>query len=154
MKIKKILFPVDLSESSERIVEIVKEFTDKFQAELHLLFVARVFGYYSTIYVNADMISNLEIDVVRGGRKKMAEFQKEYFESTPGLTIRVTPGYPSEEILMYTSDNDIDMIIMGTHGRKGLEKVFFGSVAEQVVKTSPVPVLVVNPYKTKKTDQL
>jgi nucleotide-binding universal stress UspA family protein len=41
----------------------------------------------------------------------------------------------------------MDLIIMGTHGRKGMDKVIFGSVAERVVKTAPVPVLVVNPYK-------
>lgn len=39
------------------------------------------------------------------------------------------------------------MIILGTHGRKGLEKALFGSVADRVVKNSPVPVLTINPYK-------
>ena len=41
----------------------------------------------------------------------------------------------------------IDLVIMGTHGRKGMDKIIFGSVAERVVKTSPVPVMVVNPFK-------
>ena len=41
----------------------------------------------------------------------------------------------------------VDLVIMGTHGRKGMDKIIFGSVAERVVKTSPVPVMVVNPYK-------
>ena len=53
-----------------------------------------------------------------------------------------------EEIINYIEDQNIDLVIMGTHGRKGMDKVIFGSVAERVLKTSPVPVMVVNPYKT------
>jgi len=59
----------------------------------------------------------------------------------------VVAGDASEEIINYIESQGIDLIIMGTHGRKGLDKVMFGSVAERGVKTSPVPVLVVNPYK-------
>jgi nucleotide-binding universal stress UspA family protein len=56
-------------------------------------------------------------------------------------------GDASEQILSYVEDQKIDLIIMGTHGRKGMDKIIFGSVAERVVKSSPVPVLVVNPFK-------
>ena len=56
---------------------------------------------------------------------------------------------PAKEILKVVESEDIDLLIMGTHGRKGLEHVFFGSVAENVVKKSPVPVLTINPYKLK-----
>jgi nucleotide-binding universal stress UspA family protein len=54
----------------------------------------------------------------------------------------------SEEILNYIEDRHTDLVIMGTHGRKDMDKIIFGSVAERVVKTSPVPVMVVNPYRT------
>ena len=50
-------------------------------------------------------------------------------------------------IINYVTSKGIDLVIMGTHGRKGLDKVIFGSVAERVVKTAPVPVMVVNPHK-------
>jgi nucleotide-binding universal stress UspA family protein len=55
-------------------------------------------------------------------------------------------GDAAEEILKYVRSEGIDLIIMGTHGRKGLEKIVFGSVAERVVQKSPVPVLTINPY--------
>ncbi|MBA3037832.1 MAG: universal stress protein, partial [Desulfobacterium sp.] len=42
-----------------------------------------------------------------------------------------------------------DLLIMGTHGRKGLDKLIFGSVAEKVTKTTPIPMMLINPYKTK-----
>jgi len=50
-------------------------------------------------------------------------------------------------IIDYAQTEKIDLIIMGTHGRKGLDRTFFGSVAENVVKNAPMPVMVINPYK-------
>jgi nucleotide-binding universal stress UspA family protein len=58
----------------------------------------------------------------------------------------VVLGDAAEEILNYAKTEGIDLIIMGTHGRKGIERIIFGSVAERVVKKSPIPVLTVNPY--------
>jgi nucleotide-binding universal stress UspA family protein len=55
-------------------------------------------------------------------------------------------GDGGEEIINYVKKQGIDMIIIGTHGRKGLEKVMFGSVAEGVIKEAPCPVLTINPH--------
>jgi len=60
----------------------------------------------------------------------------------------VVAGDASTEIINYIQNHRIDLGIMGTHGRKGMDKIIFGSVAERVLKASPVPVMVVNPYKT------
>ncbi len=144
---KKILFPVDLSESSPKLVPYVTTMAEKFGAEIHLLFVARVFQYFSGIYVPHPSISKFEDEIVEGAKKRLKEFTEEYFSDFPETKAEVVPGDISEEILKYTGSKGIDLLILGTHGRKGLEKVVFGSVAERVAKTSPVPVLLVNPYK-------
>jgi nucleotide-binding universal stress UspA family protein len=144
---KKILFPVDLSESSPKLVPYVTTMAEKFGAEIHLLFVARVFQYFSGIYVPHPSISKFEDEIVEGAKKRLKEFTEEYFSDLPGTKAEVIAGDISEEILKYTESKGIDLLILGTHGRKGLEKVVFGSVAERVAKTSPVPVLLVNPYK-------
>jgi len=144
---KKILFPVDLSESSPKLVPYVTTMAEKFGAEIHLLFVARVFQYFSGIYVPHPSISKFEDEVVEGAKKRLKEFTEEYFSGLPGTKAEVIAGDISEEILKYTESKGIDLLILGTHGRKGLEKVVFGSVAERVAKASPVPVLLVNPYK-------
>ncbi len=144
---KKILFPVDLSESSPKLVPYVTTMAEKFGAEIHLLFVARVFQYFSGIYVPHPSISKFEDEIVEGAKKRLKEFTEEYFSDFPETRAEVVPGDISEEILKYTGSKGIDLLILGTHGRKGLEKVVFGSVAERVAKTSPVPVLLVNPYK-------
>jgi hypothetical protein len=59
----------------------------------------------------------------------------------------IVSGAPAQEILKAIEVHAIDLVIMGTHGYKGLQHTIFGSVAENVVKKSPIPVLVVNPYK-------
>ena len=143
----KILFPLDLSESSLKIVPYVKLMGRKFGSEVHLLFVARVFEYFSGIYVPHPSINKFEDEIVKGAKKRLKEFTEEYFSDFPEARAKVVAGDISEEILKYTGSKGIDLLILGTHGRKGLEKVVFGSVAERVAKASPVPVLLVNPYK-------
>lgn len=145
---KKILFPVDLSEVTPKLVPYVKEMAATFDAEVHLLFVARILQHFTSIYVPHPSISKFEAEVVEGAEKKLQEFVEEQFESD-SCTARVVLGDPAEEILNYAQAEGIDLIIIGTHGRKGLERIIFGSVAERVVKKSPVPVLTVNPYRRR-----
>jgi nucleotide-binding universal stress UspA family protein len=61
----------------------------------------------------------------------------------------VLSGDPVEVILNVIENEDVDLVVLGTHGRKGLEHTVFGSVAENVVRRSPVPVLTINPYTLK-----
>jgi universal stress protein A len=61
----------------------------------------------------------------------------------------VRKGIAEEEIVKFAKEEDIDLIIMATHGRSGLSHVLMGSVAEKVIQQSPVPVLVVNPTKMR-----
>jgi nucleotide-binding universal stress UspA family protein len=145
--IKKILFPVDLSESSEKLVPYVATMADKFQTEIHIPYVGRIFQYFTSIYVPHTSINKFEAELLQGAEKRMQEFKDTNFKAFPNTQTVVVLGDASEEIIHYSESEKIDLIIMGTHGRKGLDKVIFGSVAEQVVKTAPVPVMVVNPYK-------
>ena len=67
----------------------------------------------------------------------------------PNFERRILSGDPAVEILKTIDSEVIDLVVMGTHGYKGLEHAIFGSVARKVVKKSPVPVLTINPYKLK-----
>jgi nucleotide-binding universal stress UspA family protein len=71
----------------------------------------------------------------------------EHFSEFTNTKAVVVAGDASEEIINYIEDQQIDLVVMGTHGRKGMDKIMFGSVAERVLKLSPVPVMVVNPHK-------
>lgn len=144
--IDRILFPVDLTESSEIMVPHATTMVEKFQAQLHVLYVVRVFHYFTDIYVPSPSITNFEAELVEGARRKMNEFIQNHFNQLSNIHDAVVVGDPSDAICGYVRDNQIDMVIMGTHSRKGLDRVIFGSVAGRVIKTAPVPVLVINPY--------
>jgi nucleotide-binding universal stress UspA family protein len=64
-----------------------------------------------------------------------------------GYITRVLRGDAAGEIIRYAQAEKIDLIVMGTHGRKGLDRTLFGSVAANVVKNSPLPVMVINPHR-------
>ena len=73
-----------------------------------------------------------------------AELEKTYIEEMKGLKdieYSVLKGKPYEEITKFTENNKIDLIVLGTQGRKGLDRMIFGSTAEQVVRNAPCPVL-------------
>lgn len=142
---KKILFPVDLSEVSPKIAFYVKEMAAEFDSEVHLLFVARILQHFTSIYVPHPSVSNFEGEIAKGAEKKLEEFVEQHFQGFSPKT-KVVLGDAAEEILNYAEVEGINLIIMGTHGRKGIERIIFGSVAERVVKNSPIPVLTVNPY--------
>jgi len=146
-KFGKILFPVDLSEVSPKIAPWVVHFAERFDAEIHLLFVVRNLEYLSSVYVPVASISNLEAEIIKGAEAKIEEFSDAYFKGYRACKTRVVVGDAAEEILKYAETEKIGLIIIGTHGRKGIDRILFGSVAEKVIKMSPVPVLSINPYK-------
>ena len=143
----RVLFPVDFSESSDKIVPYVQAVAERFGAQIHILFAARVFDHFTSIYVPHPSINKFEKELIDGAEKRLYEFVDQHFKEFPHTKTSVVAGDPSEEVLNYIKEHEIDLVIMGTHGRKGMDKIIFGSVAERVVKSAPVPVMVVNPYK-------
>ena len=87
----------------------------------------------------------LRVDVERDAEKAVDHVAAEADRAGVNATRAVEPGVPHEEILQYAREHDIDLIVMGTHGRTGLDHVLIGSVAERVVRTSSTPVLTVRP---------
>ncbi len=148
---RKILFPLDLSGVSPKIAPWVLTLAKRFNAEIHLLFVARRLEHLSGLFVTASTITNFQDEIIEGAQSRIKEFASIYCENYSACKTSVVLGDAAEEILRYVESNDIDMVIMGTHGRKGLERVLFGSVAERVVKMSSAPVLTINPYRIKAT---
>jgi len=148
IEFKRILYPVDLSESSAKIVPYVQSVAKKFESKLYILFAARAFDYLTSMYVPHPSISRFEKELLEGAEKRLYEFVDEHFSEFADTKAVVVAGDASEEIINYIEGQHIDLVIMGTHGRKGMDKIIFGSVAERVLKTSPVPVMVVNPHKT------
>ncbi len=148
-EIKTILFPTDFTEASVKVLPYATYLADKLGAKLMVLFVVEELSKYANFYVPHSALDNLEAELMESARKKMESFVEDYFEDFPVETI-IRRGDVPEEIIKVAEEKGADLIVMGTHGRKGLEKVILGSVAERVVKGAPCPVMTVNPYRVKK----
>lgn len=144
---KNILCPIDFSESSAKVVPYAVSLAEKFNAKLYLVYVVRELRHFTGFYIPHTSIASFEAEVARGAEKNMQNFVEEHCEGIKNLETRVIIGDVGEELNKMASSAGIDLIVMGTHGRKGLDKAIFGSVAEKVVKSAPCPVLTVNPYK-------
>jgi len=148
--INKIIVPVDLSDNSHKIVPYVIAMAKAFNAKVHLLFVVHVIQNNNNMFVPTMAISGFETEIVEDGKRRLDQFSKEFFEGLCVYHTKVKPGVPSEEIIKEIKSEDGDLVIIGTHGRKGFNRILFGSVAEYVVKKSPVPVMTINPYRVNK----
>jgi nucleotide-binding universal stress UspA family protein len=150
-EINKIVTPVDFSDNSRLIAESAAYVAGKFGASMHLVFVVQNFDDYSGFFVPQMTLPSLESELAEGAEKKMASFCGEmvsFCESVgvKNLSYKVFMGDVPEKIVEYAAELKADLIVMGTHGYKGLEKIMFGSVADKVVRSASCPVLTINPY--------
>ena len=146
-EIKKILVPVDFSENSQKILRTAVEFAARFKAEVVIVFVVQSFDDYSGFFVPHMPIIQLEEEMVKSAKEKMKSFAAETLNGSVVHSTAILSGDVVEEINSFAAKEKADLIVMGTHGYKGLDKILFGSVAEKIVKTAPCPVLTINPYR-------
>ncbi len=142
---KEILFPIDLAGEVDRPLAYVRDLARQLSARLHLLYVVREFGFVRGIFIPHENIDKMEEEYRGAAQRHMERLREEHFEDDPTVVAAVAFGNPAEEVLRYAKEKRIDLITLMTHGRTGLEHALFGSVAEAVVKRSPVPVLTIRP---------
>jgi nucleotide-binding universal stress UspA family protein len=134
--VKSILVPIDFSETSDAALHYAVDMAQAFSARLYLLHVPGKTG--------EDFEANFPVGRFETtARGRLANFmsQDEIERLRPEYALRI--GTPVDEIVRYADARDVDLIIMGTHGRSGMAHLLMGSVAEQVVRTAPCPVLLV-----------
>ncbi len=144
-KVEKILFPIDFAEKFETLLPWVSSFVNTFDATLYVLFVAQDLGDFSSFHVPHGNLQQFQEEALEAAKKKMSATAKEAFKAFKKVEARVIQGSPADKIVETAKKDGIDLIIMGTHGRKGLERAIFGSVCEKVVRTAPCPVVTINP---------
>ena len=142
-KVEKILLPIDFAEQYETFLPWVSTFVEKFGATLYVVFVAQDLAEFSTFYVPHSSIQGFQEEALAAAQKRMAEAVQESFKKFPKLETRVAVGAPAKKILEIAAKEKIDLIIMGTHGRHGLERTLFGSVADKIVQAAPCPVITI-----------
>ena len=149
LEIKRILFPIDFTQNSSKILPYVLSVSEKYDAMIYLLHVIEDFSEWGGLYVPHIPFERYREGALKGAKSSLDRICEEQLQRCPNFQKKILFGDPAQQILKTIEVEGIDLVIMGTHGRKGLEHVFFGSVAENVVKKSPAPVLTINPYKAK-----
>ncbi len=144
MDIKKIVCAVDFSEQSRGVAEYTKTLAQALGAEILCVYVAPSLAQYVGFKVPASSIDDFVGEIVSGAETTMDQFLEENFEGMES-TGKVLTGYAAEEILDLADQEKADLVIMGTHGRKGIDRMLFGSVAEKVVKSAKCPVVTIRP---------
>jgi nucleotide-binding universal stress UspA family protein len=144
-ELKNILVPTDFSEHSERAAAYAVELARQYGSnEIHCIHVSDIPADLlatSAYYMTGP--SEQFVEQVRDeGRKGLDAFVKKNFKDVPVKAVFLE-GRPFVEIIRYARENEIDLIVISTHGRSALKHALFGSVAEKVVRKAPCPVLVV-----------
>lgn len=138
ISLKKILVPTDFSESSEKAVRYASELASKFGATVHLLHIVENVPvmYGEGGYFTPDTFADLEAAATK---------HLETVQCGDGLDVtrHVLQGHPFVEIIRFARDKDVDLIVVGTHGRGAIAHLLLGSVAEKIVRKAPCPVLTV-----------
>ncbi len=150
MEVRKVVFPVDLAGSSYRIAPRVRSVVDQFDAELHLVYVLETLEGYSTFFVPHRSLDLMEMEGMALAKRHLGAFAEKYFEDRPKVKLVVLHGNPVEQIRKYIESEGIDMVIVASHDPPRLERAIFGDIAEQIARTSPVPLMVVNPFVEEK----
>ncbi len=135
-----ILVPIDGSDQSSRALDHAIGHAETYDADLHLVFVVDVASIPAEVDT-APVEEKLDSygDHVTAGAAERAE------EASVGrVETAVVPGVPHRAILDYADREEVDLVVMGTHGRTGLERYLLGSVTEKVVRLADAPVLTVH----------
>jgi nucleotide-binding universal stress UspA family protein len=138
----RILIPTDFSGPSDAALQYARTVATKFGGTLHLLHVIEDpyrAAYATEVYVPE--VTGLRDDLVADAKVRLQALLSQADVSRLGATADATIGTPAWTIVEYATGHDIDLIVMGTHGRGGVSHLLMGSVAERVVRTAPCPVL-------------
>ena len=135
-----ILVPTDFSEASDRATTMAVELARTFAAQITLLHVWSVpnTGYAEGLSWPLDGMES-------AARNALDEARVSLVKRHAATDAMLRVGAEWRQILDVVKERGIDLVVMGTHGRRGLPRFFLGSVAERVVRFSPVPVLTIGP---------
>lgn len=135
MKVKNILCPVDFSDRSKTALSFATALAKEHDAELHIVYsYEEPYAYtdagMSGFVLPADMNPDKEMLLTQRPTDGDVSFRQEFLIGSPSVTL-----------LDYAKEHDVDLIVMGTHGRTGLGRLLMGSVAEAILRRATCPVL-------------
>ena len=145
IRLKKVLVPTDFSESARHAFTYGVSFAREYEAELVLLHVVEnlTVGYASDLFPVP--MAEVFQEISGYAKAELARLGEEARGRGVSVQELVVQGKPSVEIIRFAAENQVDMIVLGTHGKGVLDQALFGSTTERVVRRAPCPVLTVRP---------
>lgn len=138
---ERILVAIDFSENSTYAFDCALMLARQFNARLTVVHVINEPIDLRGFYVPHISFEQLEKEIEAGAAEMMEEFCKEKLGDYPNHDSSIVTGIPYEEIIRKARELDASLVVVGTHGRTGLDHIIFGSTAARVVRSSPCPVL-------------
>ena len=139
--IQKILVPIDFSDYSKSALKYAVNFCKNCKAEMILIYVVEPVIYPPDFSMGQIAIPSVNAEWDERARQELDKLAKEEIPSNVPVKTIIKTGKPFVEIVETASELDVDLIIIATHGRSGVEHILFGSTAEKVVRKAPCPVL-------------
>lgn len=139
----KILTAIDFSENSDYAFEYALTLARQFQSELTILHVINEPVDLRGFYVPHISFEQLEKEIEEGAEKMMERFCQTWMNDDISYKTAIVSGVPHEEIVRKAAEIGASLVVMGTHGRTGLDHIIFGSTAERVVRGASCPVLTI-----------
>ena len=151
---KHIMVPLDGSEVAECVIPQLEMIAKSCQITPKITLVRvvtplKLYGGFDfggvTEYISPEQIQRLEDDSAKNAKDYLVKQVNRLKKDGITAEAQVTFGMASQTLTKYAEDNGVDLIVIATHGRSGINEWFWGSVAERVLKTSKIPVLMVRP---------
>jgi nucleotide-binding universal stress UspA family protein len=143
MEIKSILFPTDFSEGSSQALQYASEMGRRYGAKIYLLHVIHDIVEAGGWYVPHPSMDNIYKEISKDAQKEIEKYGLEELRGLKDVERVVIRGVPHEAIIKFANEKKVDLVIIGTYGRKGIDRILFGSTAAYVVRNAPCPVLTV-----------
>jgi nucleotide-binding universal stress UspA family protein len=143
MEVNKILWPTDFSSIAEKALPHVKSLTERYGAEIHVLYVIEDVAHHDGWYgaFEEKRVQELMEHAGKTATKRLGQICEKYLDGCPLYIKHVAVGDPAKEILKLIEAEKVDIVVMASHGEKGHFR--FGSVTEKVLKNSAVPVTII-----------
>ena len=142
---KHILVATDFGEPAERALDVALELARRFDAQLTLLHVVSfpAMAYVDDAYWSSEAWTGALQEANKRAKQMLDALAVKVKAQHPRSEAMLVSGHPSEQVVAAVTQRGVDLVVIGTHGRRGLPRMLLGSVAEKIIRTSPVPVLTV-----------